>query len=81
MKITKQPSRLSHVVLIVLVALSVVVFVAFWLVGFYMPFFENPRFNAPLLTDLLIGFVYFMLLLAIATVAISMSGWARRMMK
>ncbi|MCI6120079.1 MAG: hypothetical protein MR717_12520 [Prevotella sp.] len=81
MKITKQPSRLSHVVLIVLVALSVVVFVAFWLVGFDMPFFENPRFNAPLLTDLLIGFVYFMLLLAIATVAISMSGWARRMMK
>ena len=81
MKITKQPSRLSHVVLIVLVALSVVVFVAFWLVGFDMPFFENPRFNAPLLTDLFIGFVYFMLLLAIATVAISMSGWARRMMK
>lgn len=81
MKITKQPSRLSHTVLIVLVALSVVVFVAFWLVGFDMPFFENPRFNAPLLTDLLIGFVYFMLLLAIATVAISMSGWARRMMK
>ena len=81
MKITKQPSRLSHTVLIVLVALSVVVFVAFWLVGFDMPFFGNPRFNAPLLTDLLIGFVYFMLLLAIATVAISMSGWARRMMK
>ena len=81
MKLNKQPSRLSHTVLIVLVALSVVVFVAFWLVGFDMPFFENPRFNAPLLTDLLIGFVYFMLLLAIATVAISMSGWARRMMK
>ena len=53
MKCMKNPSRLSHAVLVVLVAITVVVFGAFWLVGFNMPFMDDPQFNAPLLTDLI----------------------------
>ena len=81
MNITKQPVRLSRIVLVALVSLTIIVFGAFWLIGFDMPFFDNPQFNAPLLTDLVIVFIYIMLLLAIAAVAVSMSGLARRSRK
>ena len=81
MKITKNPACFSRTILIILVALTVIVFALFWLVGFDMPVFDNPKFNAPLLTDVVIYFVYLMLSLAIAAVVISMSGWARRMKK
>ena len=81
MKCMKNPSRLSHAVLVVLVAITVVVFGAFWLVGFNMPFMDDPQFHAPLLTDLVIVFVYFMLFLAVVAVALSMSGWVRRFFK
>ena len=81
MKCMKNPSRLSHAVLVVLVAITVVVFGAFWLVGFNMPFMDDPQFNAPLLTDLVIVFVYIMLFLAVVPVALSMSGWVRRFFK
>lgn len=81
MKCMKNPSRLSHAVLVVLVAITVVVFGAFWLVGFNMLFMDDPQFNAPLLTDLVIVFVYIMLFLAVVAVALSMSGWVRRFFK
>ena len=81
MKCMKNPSRLSHAVLVVLVAITVVVFGAFWLVGFNMPFMDDPQFNSPLLTDLVIVFVYIMLFLAVVAVALSMSGWVRRFFK
>ena len=81
MNIIKNPARLSHTVLIVLVALAVIVFGLFWLVGFDTPFIDDPRFNAPLLTDVVICFVYLMIVLAIVAVVISMSGWARRIKK
>ena len=35
-------------------SLAVVVFALFFLVGYDMPFLENPDFNAPLFTDVLI---------------------------
>ena len=47
-----------------LVAVSAVVFIAFWFVGYDMPYEEDADFNAPLLTDILLGYIY--LLLAIA---------------
>ena len=81
MKCMKNPTRLSHAVLVVLVVITVIVFAAFWLVGFNMPFMDDPRFNAPLLTDVVIAFVYLMLLLAIMSVVLNMSGWARRFFK
>ena len=81
MKCMKNPTRLSHAVLVVLVVITVSVFAAFWLVGFNMPFMDDPRFNAPLLTDVVIAFVYLMLLLAIMAVVLNMSGWVRRFFK
>lgn len=81
MKCMKNPTRLSHAVLVVLVVITVIVFAAFWLVGFNMPFMDDPRFNAPLLTDVVIAFVYLMLLLAIMAVVLNMSGWVRRFFK
>ena len=73
MKCMKNPTRLSHAVLVVLVVITVIVFAAFWLVGFNMPFMDDPRFNAPLLTDVVIAFVYLMLLLAIMAVVLNLS--------
>ena len=81
MKCMKNPTRLSHAVLVVLVVITVIVFAAFWLVGFNMPFMDDPRFNAPLLTDVVIAFVYLMLFLAIMAVVLNMSGWVRRFFK
>ena len=81
MKCMKNPTRLSHAVLVVLVVITVIVFAAFWLVGFNMPFMDDPRFNAPLLTDVVIAFVYLMLLLEIMAVVLNMSGWVRRFFK
>ena len=80
-KIQMHPSRLSRIVLIVLVTVTVIVFRAFWLVGFDTPFFDDPQFNAPLFTDVVILFIYIMLFLAVTVVLVSMSGLARKMMK
>lgn len=46
--------RLSQRMLYILIGFIAVSFGAFYLIGFDMPFVENPAFNAPLLTDLVI---------------------------
>ena len=45
--------KLSRTVLYALLSLTAVVFLLFFAVGFQMPYVDNPRFNAPLLTDVL----------------------------
>ena len=45
-------------IIIGLVAVSALVFTAFWLVGYDMPYEEDSDFNAPLLTDMLLGYIY-----------------------
>lgn len=59
--------RVSTYVLYALVALTVVVFGAFFFIGYDNPYEEDPSFNAPLLTDAVLVFMY--LLVAAATVA------------
>ena len=49
--------KLSRMVLYALLSLTAVVFLLFFAVGFQMPYVDNPRFNAPLLTDVLLIFV------------------------
>lgn len=49
--------KLSRTVLYALLSLTAVVFLLFFAVGFQMPYVDNPRFNAPLLTDVLLIFV------------------------
>ena len=54
-----------------LVAISAVVFALFWLVGYDMPYEEDADFNAPLLTDVLIGYVYLLTAAAVGVAIFS----------
>lgn len=63
--------KFSGRVLMVLVTLSAVVFAAFYLVGYDMPFEEDASFNAPLLTDLLLVFTYLLLAVAVVVCLVS----------
>lgn len=65
--------QVSTRVLYALVVLIVLVFGAFFLVGYDVPFEDNPEFNAPRLTDLVLVFMYVLVaaavVLAVAAVA------------
>lgn len=67
LKLEKMSTRVLHA----LVALTVLVFGAFFFIGYDTPFEENPEYNAPLLTDLVLVFIY-----AMVTAAIVLTGAA-----
>ena len=56
------PSR----VLYILVGVTALVFLMFWLIGYDRPYDEDPNFNAPLFTDLLLVVMILFLIFAIA---------------
>ncbi len=58
--------QLSSRVLYVLIAIAVVIFALFWLVGFDRPFADNPNFVAPLFTDAVMMLMEVLLVCAIA---------------
>ena len=62
----KPVAKISAIVFYTLLGISALLFVLFRLVGFDMPYFENPEYNAPLLTGVLIS--YMLLLVAVALV-------------
>lgn len=55
------PSRILYV----LVGICAVVFAMFWLIGYDRPYDEDPNFNAPLFTDLLLVVMILLLLFAV----------------
>lgn len=57
---------LTNRLLYLLVAIAAIVFVAFWTIGFDLPYLDNPSTNAPLLTGLLIAVVELFVVVAIA---------------
>ena len=63
--------RISQRVLYLLIALAAVVFVLFYGIGYDRPFADNPNFNAPLFTDLLLS-----LILVLTVLAGGLSIWA-----
>ena len=63
--------RISQRILYVLIGIAALVFVLFFSVGFYTPFAENPVFNAPLLTDALIVFMWILLGLTVLVMLLS----------
>lgn len=60
--------RISRWIIVGEVSIIAIVFALFYLVGFNMPSIEEPDFNAPLLTDVLLVFMELMLVAAILTV-------------
>lgn len=67
--------RISRRVLYILVGMTAVLFAAFRFVGYDMPYFENPDFNAPLLTGVLVWFMSLLVAVAfVVTVFSAVSG-------
>jgi len=54
--------RISTRILYVLVAVAVVVFALFFTVGYDRPYDNDPQFNAPLFTDAVLWFIYFLVI-------------------
>ena len=63
--------QISGRIFYLLIALTAVLFLLFRFVGYDIPYDENPDYNAPFFTGLLIGF---MLLLTLATVGLAVWG-------
>ncbi|GAB6975350.1 hypothetical protein [Prevotella falsenii] len=63
--------RISQRVLYVLTGIAALIFVLFFSVGFYVPLAENPAFNAPLLTDALIVFMWILFGLTVLVMLLS----------
>lgn len=57
--------QISTRVLYVLVALTVVVFGAFFFIGYDVPYEDDPTFNAPMLTDAVLIFIYVLVIAAV----------------
>lgn len=64
--------QISQRILYVLIGLAVLVFGLFYLVGYDLPFDENPDFNAPLFTDVLIFLMWLFLLGGVGLAVFSM---------
>lgn len=70
---SKSAEKVSQQVFFVMIALAVIVFGLFFLVGYDMPFEENPDFNAPLFTDALIVLMWLFLAAGIGLAVCSMA--------
>ncbi len=63
--------KIAGRVLIALVAATAILFAAFFLIGFDTPFADDSNFNAPILTDALLVFVYLLTALAVAVAIVA----------
>ena len=71
--------KVSQSVFYMLMALIVVVYALFFLVGYEHPYDENPDFNAPLFTGVLITFVLTLLFVAVVVTLFAVYRSLRRM--
>ncbi len=69
---SRSAEKISQQVFYILIALAVLVFGLFFLVGYDMPFEENPDFNAPLFTDVLIALMWMFLVGGVGLAVYSM---------
>ena len=65
MNINRLSKRLHYGV----IAIIAIVFGAFYLIGFNLPFLEDPTFNAPLMTDAVIWLTVLLLVVLLCLVA------------
>ena len=68
----KSAEQISQQVFFILIGLAVLVFGLFFLIGYDMPFEENPDFNAPLFTDVLIVLMWLFLIGGVGLAVYSM---------
>ncbi len=68
---TLDAEQVSTRVLYVLVALAVAVFGAFFIIGYDEPYADNPQFNAPVLTDVVLVFIYVLVVVAVVLVVVA----------
>lgn len=73
--------KISQRVFYFFIGVSVLVLALFFMVGYDMPFIDNPDFNAPLFTDVLIILMWLMLIVAIVLAIISVVRGKRLDMK
>lgn len=71
--------RISQYVLYTIVMLTALVFGLFWLIGFDDPYVDNPVFNAPVFTDLLIVFMLLLTVGALLLAIVSIVRSVRRL--
>lgn len=69
---TKSAEKISQQVFYIMIGLAVLVFGLFFLVGYDLPFEENPDFNAPLFTDVLILLMWLFLIGGVGLAVFSM---------
>ena len=69
---SKSTEQLSQRIFYVMIGVAVLVFGLFFLVGYDMPFEENPDFNAPLFTDVLILLMWIFLVGGVGLAVYSM---------
>ena len=70
--------QISTRILYVLVGVTTVLFVLFYLVGYDMTFMYAPEYNAPLFTDVLLSFMYLMVAAAVAVAVFAVVRGYRR---
>ena len=63
--------KLTGRILLILILLSVFIFGAFYLVGYDTPFEEDANFNAPIFTDVVLGYLYFLLVVTVIVSIVS----------
>ena len=69
---TKSAEKISQQVFYIMIGLAVLVFGLFFLVGYDLPFEENPDFSAPLFTDVLILLMWLFLIGGVGLAVFSM---------
>lgn len=62
----RNAEKLSRLVLYILAVVAVLVFCAFYFIGYDNQYEENPVFNAPMLTGVLVGFLIMLVVIALA---------------
>ncbi len=76
---SQKTEAITHRILLGIVAITFIVFCLFYFVGYNMPYIFEPEYNAPLLTDVLLIFLYFILAFALATLVVSIvRGYKKR---
>ncbi|MDE5947260.1 MAG: hypothetical protein K2G86_00480 [Prevotella sp.] len=66
--------RISTMVRTVLTVIAVVIFAAFYLIGYDLPFVDNPQFTAPLFTDAVIWLIYILFGATLVATAVSVGS-------